>query len=99
LTELSPGSIENGDHDQKGPNVKKKSALILLFLFVSSFAYAREESDRWKAAHLEDERKRLSAEYEGKIKELSELTMKIHEIDVQLEELKAKPGQAHNPYR
>lgn len=68
----------------------KKTAFFLLFLFISSAACAHEESDQWKYTHLEDQRKRLSAEYEGKIKDLSELTMKIHEIDAQLDELKLK---------
>ena len=70
--------------------MKKKAAAVFLFLFVCAFARAHEESDPWKIEHLEEQKSRLSAEYEGKMKELSELTMKIHDIEIQLSELKLK---------
>jgi prefoldin subunit 5 len=75
----------------------KKVSIILFFLFISSFAYAGDSSDMKKIIYLEDQKKNLSAEYKKKQKELSEVTLKIHDIDSQLVELRAKPRQTHNP--
>jgi predicted nucleic acid-binding Zn-ribbon protein len=75
--------------------VKKRTAFILLFLFVASFAYAREESAQWKITHLEDQKQKLSAEYEKLRQQQSEITIKLHEIETQLGELKLKLKEDH----
>jgi hypothetical protein len=63
-------------------------AATAVFLILSAPLSAGAVSDMKKTRMLQEERLRLSADFVKKQQELNEITLKIHNIDQQLEELK-----------
>ena len=63
----------------------KKIILTLILLLAASSAYA---DNTRKIEKLIDEKYRLTATYENKERELSAITLRIHEIDQQISDLK-----------
>lgn len=56
-------------------------------VFFTSSIYAADSNAR-KLKELQERKKDLSAAYQNKQKELSEITLKIHEIDDQIAQLR-----------
>jgi hypothetical protein len=69
----------------------KKIVFILIFMLVAGPVFARDASNTKRIIRLQEDRRSLSAAYERKQQELSEITLKIHEIDSRLDALKGKP--------